>query len=169
MNCNTSGRNTYFNTLFMENLEATITDIKSSDFEVPELYDDILNGPISREEISTALKKAKNNKCGGCDGLAADFFKHADETLINTVCALFNYVLDSGEYPEIWATGQIAPIHKKNAADNAENYRKITLLPSLGKLFESILNNRLRYCRKFTNDADPFQNGFNEHVSNGTV
>ena len=32
----------------------------------------------------------------------------------------------------------------------------------MGKIFESIFNNRLRYYRKITNDGDPFQNGFNE-------
>ena len=154
--------NKNFNILFMNNVETTMADIHSSDFELPEHYNDVLNGPISPEEISIALKKAKNNKSGGCDGIPVEFYKHTNGVLENSLCALFNHVFNSGEYPEIWATGQIAPIHKKNAVDDAGNYRKITLLPALGKIFESVLNNRLRYCRKINEDGDPFQNGFNE-------
>ena len=155
-------QHTHFDMSFMNNLETAMTDIYSVDFDMPDSYNDILNGPITPEEISIALKKAKNNKSGGCDGISAEFFKHSNGALQNSLCALFNHVFNAGEYPEIWATGQIAPIHKKNAANDANNYRKISLLPALGKTFESILNNRLRFCRKISNDGDPFQNGFNE-------
>ena len=41
-----------------------------------------------------------------------------------------------------------------------ENYRKITLLSSRGKLFDSILNNRLCFCKDVLQTGDPLQNGF---------
>ena len=57
---------------------------------------------------------------------------------------LFNAVLDSGILPDAWLIGKIQPIFK-NKGDPLlpENYRPITLLSCLGKLFTSILNNRL--------------------------
>ena len=100
-----------FDSQFMNKVETAMIDINGSDFEIPDIYDDVLNGPISSDEISRALKNIKNNKSGGCDGIAADFFKYANETLKNSLCALFNYVFDSGNYPEIWTARQIAPIH----------------------------------------------------------
>ena len=161
-NSNSTCRSQYVDTSFMDKIEKVMISINSSSFQTPELYDDILNGPISPTEISLALKKAKNNKAGGGDGFSVEFFKYSNGALENTLCALFNYIFDTGDYFVEWATGQIAPIHKKSARSDPTKYRKITLLPALGKIFESVLNNRLRYCRKINIDEDPFQNGFKE-------
>ena len=45
--------------------------------------------------------------------------------------------------PPLWSFGLIVPVHKKDDLSKVENYRGITLLSSLSKLFTSILNNRL--------------------------
>ena len=59
-------------------------------------------------------------------------------------CKLFNRVLDSGSIPEEWMKGLILPIYKgKGNRDSCDNYRGITLLSCMGKLFTSILNRRL--------------------------
>ena len=44
----------------------------------------------------------------------------------------------------------------------SENYRKITVSTSICKLFDAIINNRLVYYRRISNEEDPFQNGFKE-------
>ena len=57
---------------------------------------------------------------------------------------MFNAILDSGEIPNDWLLGKIIPIFKNNGSLNdPANYRGITLLSCLGKLFTSIINNRL--------------------------
>ena len=40
------------------------------------------------------------------------------------------------------------------------NYRKIRVMPCIGKLFESILDNRLSFKYEVFNDNDPYQAGF---------
>ena len=52
---------------------------------------------------------------------------------------LFNRILDTGKYPALWSFGLIVPIHKKDDRSQVENYRGITLLSALGKLFTSII------------------------------
>ena len=56
---------------------------------------------------------------------------------------LFNRILSSGKYPTLWNCGLIVPIHKTDDRSKAEHYRGSTLLSALGKLFTSILNDRL--------------------------
>ena len=56
----------------------------------------------------------------------------------------FNIVLNSGIIPEEWCIGVIIPIYKNKGADtDPDNYRGITLLSCVGKLFTALLNQRL--------------------------
>ena len=48
-----------------------------------------------------------------------------------------------GNFPEKWSEGFIIPIFKKGDVNEVLNYRGITLLSTVGKLFTRILNNRL--------------------------
>ena len=56
--------------------------------------------------------------------------------------------------------GIINPIFKTGKMTMPENYRKITPLSSLGKLFDSILNMRLCFCKEVLQSENPWQNGF---------
>ena len=82
------------------------------------------------------------------------------EELLPALELLFNTILTNGEYPSRWATGIIHPVHKKGDHGVPDNYRKITVMPCIGKLFDSILNNRLSFKNEVCNDNDPYQAGF---------
>ena len=56
---------------------------------------------------------------------------------------LINNVLDSGCFPSQWTEGIIVPLHKKGPEDDPKNYRGITLISCLGKLFSSVINQRI--------------------------
>ena len=59
-------------------------------------------------------------------------------------CRLFNKVLDSGSVPKEWGTGLILPLYKgKGRKLDCDNYRGITPLSYIGKVFTTILNKRL--------------------------
>ena len=79
------------------------------------------------------------------------------------IIAIFNYVFHNGVYPQLWSEGIINPIFKMGKMSQPDNYRKITLLSSLGKLFDSVLNNRLCFCKDaLQKDGNPWQNGFKQ-------
>ncbi len=57
---------------------------------------------------------------------------------------LFNFIFDKGVVPVSWSVGVITPIFKnKGSSKDPKNYRAITLMSCLGKIFTGILNNRL--------------------------
>jgi hypothetical protein len=59
---------------------------------------------------------------------------------------LFNLILDTGIIPESWLLGTIKPFYKnKGNKNDPKNYRPITILSCLGKLFTAILTSK--YCR----------------------
>ena len=63
---------------------------------------------------------------------------------------LFNLIFDTGIIPESWLLGTIKPLNKnKGNKNDPKNYRPITMLSCLGKLFTAILNNRLNLIQSF--------------------
>ena len=110
-----------------------------------------INLPISPDEIMSAVKMLKNNKSPGIDEVLNEHIKCTVQMLLPTYTKLFNIIFDTGVVPENWAVGNILPIYKnKGSADLPENYRPITLLSCLGKLFTSIINIRLKaYTEKY--------------------
>ena len=103
-----------------------------------------LNKNFSINEIQSNIKNLKNNKACGIDNIRNEFLKYAPAPLIKFICDLFNIILNTGFIPDVWCKGLIMPLYKmKGDSKDPNNYRGITLLSCLGKLFTSCLNSRL--------------------------
>ena len=102
-----------------------------------------LDYPITDEEFEAAINKLKANKSPGFDNILNEVIKIGTDAIKGHSVNLFHRILDTGKYPALWSFGLIVPIHKKDDRSKNGNYRGITLLSELGKLFTSILNNRL--------------------------
>ena len=73
---------------------------------------------------------------------------------------MFNVIFDSGNFPSIWTEGIIIPLFKKGHANDANNYRGITLISCLEKIFTSVINNRLLKWSNENNIVTDAQFGF---------
>ena len=104
---------------------------------------EILDKKFTNEEIHEGINKLKINKASGIDSLSNEMIKAGNEILRPYICKLFNAILFSEYYPEMWSIGYIVPIHKKGNVNDPSNYRGITISSCLGKLFALIMNNRL--------------------------
>ena len=102
------------------------------------ISNDILNGKITRNEIGNAIRKAKNGKATGIDGLPLELISSNSLALAPILECLFNSIFESCSYPERWVDGLITPIFKSGSKTDPENYSKVTVLPALGKLFEIV-------------------------------
>ena len=98
---------------------------------------------ISTKELSLAVKNLKNNKSAGLDCIKNEMVKYGYSVLSDSLVKLFNLVYSSGHFPTIWNTNLIKPIYKKGDKTNSNNYRGISISSCVGKLFCSILNERL--------------------------
>ena len=86
------------------------------------------------------------------DQIINEYLKNCPPTCILLFTELFNLILDSGLFPEQWSVGIIKPLYT-NSGDRGspDNYRGITILKCLGKLFPNLLNDRLT---QFVNKND---------------
>ena len=95
------------------------------------------------KELEDACGKLKPGKACGIDDICNEMIISLVNTHPKIVLKLFNEVLQLGEVIPEWVIGLIVPIHKKGPKLETSNYRGITLISCLGKLFLSILNARL--------------------------
>ncbi|KAK3089979.1 hypothetical protein FSP39_008169 [Pinctada imbricata] len=102
-----------------------------------------LDVQISEKEIINAIAKLKRDKSCAEDGLINEIFINSKITLVPVLCKLFNLIFDTGIFPEAWSSGCIVPIYKKGNVNEPTNYRGITIISCLGKLFTSVLCNRI--------------------------
>ena len=100
-----------------------------------------LDRNITDAEIRKSIKQLKTGKSGGPDKLINEFLIYSSDTVVPYSQRLFNLLVDIGHFPDCWSEGYLAPTHKKGSLNNVENYRGITLLSVLGKLFTQFLNN----------------------------
>ena len=95
-------------------------------------------------EIFVSISWLKNNKACGSDYIRNEFLKKAPPILIQFICSFFNLILNTGFVPDVWCQGLIMPLYKaKGSREDPNNYRGITLLSCLGKLFTACINSRI--------------------------
>ena len=98
---------------------------------------------ITENEIVTAAKRMKNNKSSFSDKIKTEMIKASRQDMMPVYLKLFNSILISGKMPETCCRGLITPIYKSGDRSDPSNYRGICVSSCLGKLFCSILKQRL--------------------------
>lgn len=136
-------------------------------FQHVPVYD--INLPViqmSTDEVQKALEDVDVSKGAGVDGLPPLFLKHCASSLAFPVACLFNQSLAEKTFPAIWKTARIVPIHKSGSTYCVKNYRGISILCSLGKVFESMVQSILyRVAQPLISEH---QHGFVKHRSTTT-
>ena len=129
-----------FDDSWKEHIEKKVTEYS----EISSLQKDkVLDRGISYAEIKKCSKSLQNNKTGGNDGLVGELFKYGGKGMANLLKVLYGVVWTEESIPKQWRQGLIVSLYKKGDAEDPGNYRGITLLNVVGKLFCKILNNRL--------------------------
>ena len=143
------------------------TKTKLHDFDsLPLLsFNVFLDSNISMIELENAIKQLKNDKSAGFDRVINEFLKYNTFLFKCTLLKLFNFFFNKSYFPKAWSIGLIIPIFKQGDVNNADNYRGITLLSCIGKLFTGILNRRLNQWAENDNILDSHQYGFRENKS----
>ena len=103
-----------------------------------------INFDFTLEELDFLINKLKNNKASGFDNVINEFIKYSSRELRKTLVVLFNIILNSGIVPTAWCISLIKPLYKnKGPRDDVNNYRGISLISCIGKLFTALINQRL--------------------------
>lgn len=83
-------------------------------------------------------------KSTGPDRITVRMLKLVWPYIVDIVTDMFNRVLSEGKFPSIWKLARVSPIHKSGDINNPSNYRPISVLPVLSKIFEKHINHHLQ-------------------------
>ena len=121
----------------------------------------VLNPPLPFE-ILNVMNSLKSFKACRYDNIPANFLKLGSEVLANVLHVYFAFVFEHGVFPQIFKTAKVIPIFKSGPRNSVNNYRPISIFPSLSKVFEKLIKTTLV---NFFNKHDIFydhQFGFRE-------
>ena len=132
----------------------TITQIRKIEEEMDE--------EMSLEEIERYVKKLKNGKAAGMDGIPNEFYKEGGQSMIEGMHELFKCIWREEEVPRSWNDSRVTLIHKGGNKSKKEikNYRPIAVCDTMCKIFCGILNERLSEIVERNKVMGEEQNGF---------
>lgn len=129
----------------LNNFFVKASNIDSSDAILPELNDPIpgitlLNNiVITEQEVGDQIKLLDPSKSFGPDEISPVFIKSSGESLIKPLTRLYNISLASSKFPNMWKVANVLPLYKKGEKTSPNNYRPVSLLCILSKIFEKIV------------------------------
>ena len=138
-------------------------EIESEQASNNNIYIEELDGPITMKELEGTIKELRRDKSAGQDKILNEFIINASFRLKMIFLVIFNNILQLEYFPDSWSVGNIVPVFKKGDKGDANNYRGITVLSCIGKLFTRILNNRLSRWVEQENKITNSQYGFRKN------
>ena len=123
---------------------------------------------ISEKELDKALTESQTSmKSSDPDGIHPRMLRHTGTCFKIACLELFNLCLHAGTY--IWNLGKVIFLQKPHKEDNniANSYRPNTLTSNVGKLFERIIERRLRNDLEAKGLIDDSQEGFRKRRGTG--
>ena len=121
--------------------------------------------PVESDEVIEMINKLNTNKACGPNSIPSKILKNNSELLADPVKMLLNMSIIDGNFPEMLKKADVCPIYKKNDKTKCENYRPISLLSNLSKIYERTMHTRIYDFLEISNVFYKFQFGFRKKYS----
>lgn len=99
--------------------------------------------PVNKDDVSCIISGLKSECAVGIDLISAKVVKRYALILTPIITHICNLAIDTGVFPSALKVALIKPIHKSGETDRVENFRPISILPTLSKIFERVMYQQL--------------------------
>ena len=140
-------------------------------------YLDYVMGTENRFELKTTdcstvfslLSKLCKSKATGLDKISARLLRECADLVASSLCAIFNRSIVSGVFPTEWKSTKVIPLFKQGERSDLNNYRPISIIPVVAKVFERIVYNQFYEYLTVNNLISCNQSGFRSLHSTATA
>jgi hypothetical protein len=157
-------KNEYINNRWREYFDKLFNEDSGSSSIKLDISSDDLNRQfvhrIQEYEVKDALKRMKGGKAMGSDGIPIEVWRTLGDVAIVWLTKLFNLIFQSNKMPVESSRSILVPIFKNNGdVQSCTNYRRIKLMSHTIKLWERIIEHRLRGVTNVTENQFGFMPG----------
>jgi hypothetical protein len=112
------------------------------------------------ENVQLTLRHLQTSKSTGLDNISAKMLKIAANIIAPSLTYIFNLSLSTGIFIDDWKNAPVNPIYKEGSRRNMGNYRPISILPILSKVFEKEVFRQIYQYFNVNLLLSKFQSGF---------
>ena len=120
---------------------------------------------ITEEQTRKMLVNLDTSKSTGLDQIGPKLLKLSANIISTSITNVINCSLRQGIFPDIWKNAKVNPLFKSGASDNVNNYRPISILPTLSKLIEKHVHNSFIEFLNYYKLLCKSQSGFRKNHS----
>ena len=117
--------------------------MKFKDFLLEGLSNSIFLTPSTNNEIYNVIQNLNKSNSTGPDGISSKILQLSVSFVSSPLTYIINKSFELGSFPSAFKIAKVIPIHKKGNADSIENYRPISLLNNMSKIFEKVMYKRV--------------------------
>ena len=119
--------------------------------------------------VRKIIDKFDVNKATGLDRIGPSILKYCGDAITPSIAAIINNSISTGVFPEKLKNARVIPIFKGGYKEDTENYRPISILPTISKIFERHIADQIHTYFHQTNIIHETQSGFRKHHSTHTA
>ena len=121
--------------------------------------------PTNADEISKLITKMKSKNSTGNDEISNKILKLCSPIIDPYLAEAINYAIENRHFPDCLKIAKVIPVFKKGQTDDPSNYRPISLLSPISKVFERVLCKQMTLFYKKNGLFSPNQFGFRSKMS----
>ena len=159
--------------IFFSNIGSTLSDSIEIDDSTLD-FTDYLNNPtqhhfnfntITESETLSIINKLKSKNSSGKDEISNKLLKSIKDEIAKPLTIIINQSLKTGVFPDALKIAKVKPLYKKGDNFCLNNYRPISLLPTISKIFERVMFTQLYSYLNANNLLSEQQYGFRSQHS----
>jgi hypothetical protein len=98
---------------------------------------------VTNEDVLKAIENLSSKNSSGVDGISSKLLKEIKSSIYKPLTLIINQSFKTGIFPSKLKIAKVIPLYKKENENILDNYRPISLLPAISKIFEKIMKNQL--------------------------
>ena len=98
---------------------------------------------VTTFQVEKAMKKLIKSKATGIHNIPNKVLKDSCQVVAPFLTDIFNFSFTSNIFPDDLKIGKVSPVHKSGDKDDLNNYRPITVLPTIARVFERLLYDQM--------------------------